>query len=237
MGRPLNKRYFGEPSGGNFKLVPSLVWIEGKLAAETGFYITKQTGTGRYIVSNGVDSGEVTLVEGAPTGPGQATIVVKPIGGSDEYARIVYSRTVSTFEGNNYAWSLDPADVLGEADIPVVEEIPTNPSGDPLTITAAASGTMIGYSDGDFGTTAGTLLDFTVKAIFDDADTDESSVSLVGDYTGTNAITVTITEFAVVTLDIIGFDALENVTLFSADMLFNFVAGNTYWIESIDLVS
>lgn len=233
MGRPLNKRYFGEPSGGNFKLVPSLVWIEGMTEAATGFYILKQTGTGRYLVSNGTDNGEVTLVDGAPTGPGEATIVVNPIGGSEEYARVVYSRTVSTFEGNNYAWSLDPADVLGEADIPVVEEIPTEPSGSELIMTAAASGTFIGYSAGDFGSITGSIADYTVKAIYDDVDTDESTVSLEGDYTGTGSIVVTITEFTVVTLDIIGYDAVDNVTLFSSSVLFNFVVGSQYTIESV----
>jgi hypothetical protein len=125
MGRPIKKEFIGNPatSGRTSKaVVLSSAWIPGAAGLASGqVYIVKQTGTGRYSVTDGVHTGVVHLVAGMPANPGEATIVVTPFGGAPvEHAKIIYNRTVSTWEDHNYEWNANVlATVVGQSDLPV----------------------------------------------------------------------------------------------------------------------
>ncbi len=119
MGRPLKKSFFGSPSTGGKQLVLSHVWLEDSTAAETGFWIIRQVGTGRYQVTNGTKVGVVKLVDALPVAAGEGTIEINVFGSSvREYASKIFNRTVKTFDGNSYKWSAETATEVGQADLP-----------------------------------------------------------------------------------------------------------------------
>lgn len=120
MGRPLNKRYLGDPAKPGRQVVLTSVWLEGMVGPESGFYIMRQIGTGRYQVTNGTLVGAVRLIDGEPLEAGKACLEVVPFGGegSIEYARVIHNRSVKTWDGNNYRWSTEAAVAEGEADLP-----------------------------------------------------------------------------------------------------------------------
>lgn len=131
MGRPLKKKFFGNPDKEGLQLVLSSTWLPGKSSAEAGYWVVRQVGTGRYQVTNGTDIGVVNLVDVAPEAEGQATLEVTLFGGAIEYARVIYNRTVSTWNLRNYRWSLEPASEEGEANLNF------EPAGDDYTDTEA----------------------------------------------------------------------------------------------------
>lgn len=119
MGRPLKKKYFGDPNAFGKQLVLTSVWLEDSVAAESGYYVIRQVGTGRYQVTNGVKQGVVKLVDLLPDAPGEGVIEITVFGEEiREYAKKIHNRTVETFDGNRYKWSENPAEVAGEADLP-----------------------------------------------------------------------------------------------------------------------
>lgn len=66
MGRPIKKEYIGLPdSVYSEKVTISSAYIPGNTELSSSVEIVKQTGTGRYIVSDGTTTGEVTLVDGS----------------------------------------------------------------------------------------------------------------------------------------------------------------------------
>lgn len=119
MGRPLQKKFFGNPEGTGMQLVLSYVWLAGSTEAEEGYYVVRQVGTGRYQVTNGTNTGVVKLVDALPTAPGEGVIVITPFGATQkEFARTIHNRTVRTFDGNTYKWSAEAAVEEGQADLP-----------------------------------------------------------------------------------------------------------------------
>lgn len=110
MGRPINKRFIGN-TGATGQQIAATAWLPGQGAPYTDAYITKQTGTGRYIMraNAGVASGQVSLVNGALTAAGQANITVTPYGGGAvEYAAVIFDNTVRTFTNNRtYDWKFE----------------------------------------------------------------------------------------------------------------------------------
>lgn len=118
MGRPLNKKFFGDPAGvGNQLEVEA--WIPGAGATASPFaWIVEQHTNTTYTVTDGSDTGRCKLQADAVAGPGQMRIAVSPFVGGTEYARILNAHQVKTFEGNVYAWSeLSNADSFKEADL------------------------------------------------------------------------------------------------------------------------
>lgn len=102
MGRPINKRNFGNPSNPGNQIV---------VMADLGFgptsaWIKKQKGTKRFVVTDGTNEKICDLVQ-TITNPGQATIDVIKISGPNEKARTVLSKRVKTWEGSNYAWKFN----------------------------------------------------------------------------------------------------------------------------------
>ena len=78
MGRPLNKKFFGDPSGPGLQLSVD-VWFTGKGSAETG-WIVRQRGVERYEITNGVLTETLKLQNGLPSSEGQASMTVNPFG-------------------------------------------------------------------------------------------------------------------------------------------------------------
>jgi hypothetical protein len=89
MGRPINKKFIGN-TGVTGQQIAATAWIPGQGAPYTDAYITRQTGTGRYVMraNAGVASGQVSLVNGALTTAGQANIVVTPWGAGGSGATV-----------------------------------------------------------------------------------------------------------------------------------------------------
>lgn len=143
MGRPLKKKFFGQPESGQKILTLNSVVLDETTGPETGYWIVRQVGTGRYQVTNGTTVGVVRLVGTPAALPGEANIIVKPFGKADEYARVIFNRTVSTWAGVNWMWSVVPATEEGQADLPLVDSI--GPSDEDLVeeINDATTGAEI----------------------------------------------------------------------------------------------
>lgn len=121
MGRPLNKKYLGSPALPGKHVVMTSAWIAGEVGPAEGFYVVRQVGTGRYQVTNGSVTGVVRLADAGPLEQGEAHLVVNPFGddNDDEYARVIHNRSVKTWEGHSYKWSLEAAAAVGECDMPL----------------------------------------------------------------------------------------------------------------------
>lgn len=117
MGRPLNKKYFGEPSGDANKIVIAM-WDDTLPGVDDG-WIVEQVATGEFIVTNGTVTDRVELQASLPTAPGEGAIEVTIFGGGNEYAKNVSAHRVKTFEGGDYSWSLEAATEAGQADLPL----------------------------------------------------------------------------------------------------------------------
>lgn len=117
--KPIKTNNFGDFSNPGKQFVFN-AWFEGQGSSETAYAI-KQTGTNQFHLVSEVDpslSARFRLGNGAPTGPGEAQLVVTPFGGAPESAKKVQSHIVITHEGRAYTWKLNtPASTAGEADI------------------------------------------------------------------------------------------------------------------------
>lgn len=89
MGRPIKKKFIGN-TGATGQQIAATAWIPGQGAPYTDAYITRQTGTGRYVMraNAGAATGQVSLVNGALTTAGQANIVVTPWGAGGSGATV-----------------------------------------------------------------------------------------------------------------------------------------------------
>ena len=116
MGRPLNKKFFGDPSGAG-QQINVTAWIPGGGGAVSA-WIVKQNSNTTYTVTDGTDTGRCKLQEATPTAAGQMQIEVSPAVGGTEYVKILNAHQVKTFEGNVYKWdALVAASAYNEADV------------------------------------------------------------------------------------------------------------------------
>lgn len=230
MGRPLNKKYFGNPALPGSQIVLTSAWIAGAGSAAAGFYIVKQVGTGKYLVSNGTDSGVVKLVDLIADAEGEATLAVQPFGSAQlEYVKNIYSRTVKTFDDNTYKWSTEAATEEGAVDLPFDLTPPAN--NDVILTAEASGGGIVGYQLEGFGSLEGSL-DDVIVALYDDNTLDESKLILEGDTTAFTSVTVVFTEFANVTLTSAAYSAGPNTTTYTGTT-FEFTDGVDYVLESL----
>lgn len=97
MGRPIKKKFIGN-TGATGQQIAATAWIPGQGAPYTDAYITRQTGTGRYVMraNAGQATGTVSLVNGALTTAGQANIVVTPWGAGGSGATVAARLGAST---------------------------------------------------------------------------------------------------------------------------------------------
>lgn len=84
MGRPLNKRFFGNPEAPGLQLSVN-AWFTGTGSAVVG-WIVKQTGVGVYDMTDGTRTERFRLQDGAPTAVGQASMLINPFGLSGDLA-------------------------------------------------------------------------------------------------------------------------------------------------------
>lgn len=101
MGRPLNKKYFGNPTGAGNQIVVQADLGSGVVPG----WIVRQKGTRTYDVTDGVDTLRCRLVE-TITGPGEATISVATFAGPIETTYTLLSHRVKTHQGNDTPWTL-----------------------------------------------------------------------------------------------------------------------------------
>ena len=124
MGRPINKKYLGDPARVGQQVVFTACWFALESAPSANpCFVKRQVGTGRFQAEDSVTGhlGAVRIVNGAlPLEPGQATIAVTPFGGGPvEYARVIHNRSVKTWQDHQYRWSILPAGKAGDADLPM----------------------------------------------------------------------------------------------------------------------
>ncbi len=110
MGRPTNKRYFGDPADSerNYDAITASVRFDGEAEAEDA-YIVRQRSNLRYTFSSldGERVQNAVLVDKtdiAELEEGEAIIQftgVEP----EEHARIINNRSVKTQEGNVHPWN------------------------------------------------------------------------------------------------------------------------------------
>jgi len=128
VGRPLNKKYLGNPTKPGMQVMFSQCWFQGEHAPSPNVcYVKRQLGTGRYQAEDSVTGtiGPVRLVgPAAPLEPGQAIMFVHVfnqlgIPTPPEHAKVIYNRTVKTWEDHQYEWSIIPASQVGQANLPM----------------------------------------------------------------------------------------------------------------------
>lgn len=123
MGRPIRKQWFGvSASAGNQIVVNGVKWADGTTA--TSAYIVKQTGSNAYVVSNGVKSEIVFMVNAAAVGDlvaSQCFITATPFGGSALACKKIAQFRCDLFEADgsvmSYTWSTQPAVAAGQANL------------------------------------------------------------------------------------------------------------------------
>lgn len=106
MGRPLGKRFFGTGPGDQLA-------IRAKIgsSAEGNGYIVEQTGSSRYIVTVGADTGVVYLVDKAngALAAGEATITLVDSAAAQKRAKKLLRHRAVFFDGTSAPWSFDAA--------------------------------------------------------------------------------------------------------------------------------
>lgn len=184
MGRPLKKTFFGNPATPGAQILLSSARIAGQSAA-AGYYIVRQIGTGRYQVTNGTHTGVVRLVAAGTLQEGEAHLIVKPYGGSDEYARVIHSRTVKTWAGNSYAWSTTAATVTGQANV-----TGTIAKTSAFTVTAGFSGNIftVGQTVATTVTPTGALAPVTYTYQWQLADTSNGTYTNISGATSSTLL-------------------------------------------------
>lgn len=229
MGRPLNKKFFGDPEKGGLQMVLSYVWLDDSTEAETGFWIVRQLGTGRYQVTNGDRTGAVRLVDHTPAVAGEGSILVYPFGSDEpEFARKIHNRSVVTWSNNTYKWSVDAADEDGQANF--ILDTWAEPTEDMIfSITAGTGEFGIGYYD-DVGSIEGQPEGFTIIGFLEDG---ISKLWIQGDHPEIDSIEVTIGDATVV----YGYAGSEGNSEFLSEDSFGFDAGETYditgWVVNL----
>lgn len=106
MGRPLNKKYFGDPAGAGTQVTVNADLGSGVVSG----WIVRQKGTRLYDITDGTDTLRCRLVE-TITGPGEAKIETTLFGGAKESVRTLQAHRVKSYEGKDLPWGLAaPAD-------------------------------------------------------------------------------------------------------------------------------
>lgn len=178
MGRPISKKFIGDPAKIGHQLVVSYVWLADSTAPEEGFFITRQSGTRRYHVANAEGrKGIIQLVDAMPTQAGEGVIMVLPTaGGPEEYARTIYNLTVKTYDDNRYNWNIAGT---GEAILPFEAYVSPAEAIEILqSITDAGSGTAVVAILREEGLK---VMDSETKELFDEIPEGSGREEAVGD--------------------------------------------------------
>lgn len=108
MGRPLNKKFFGDPANDGSQFSGILANVSGTNTG-AGWKIVSQRSNSAYMLEHTTGSrGVAKLVD--KTGSllaGEMAILVSPFLGGTETVRILNAHHVKTFQGNVYKWVSD----------------------------------------------------------------------------------------------------------------------------------
>jgi hypothetical protein len=124
MGRPIQKKWFGQDSGAQI-IVDAVKFADGSVATDA--FIVKQTGSNAYVVQDAAQTHSpetvfmVNVTSAGDLAPGQCFVTATPFGGSALACEKIAQYRVGVFEADgritNYSWSTQPADAAGQADL------------------------------------------------------------------------------------------------------------------------
>ena len=108
MGRPLNKRFFGEPTAGGNEIK---VRFRATGETEANGWIVKQLGSKKFRCTDGTDTEDCTLADKAQgtLAAGDMTITVKDDGGTARQVTKIAGRKVTLDSGESIAWNFSDA--------------------------------------------------------------------------------------------------------------------------------
>lgn len=108
MGRPLNKRFFGEPTAGGNEIK---VRFRATGEAEANGWIVKQLGSKKFRCTDGTNTEDCTLadVSQGALAVGDMTITVKDDGGTARQVTKIAGRKVTLDTGASIAWNFTDA--------------------------------------------------------------------------------------------------------------------------------
>ena len=108
MGRPLNKRFFGEPTAGGNEIK---VRFRATGQAEANGWIVKQLGSKKFRCTDGTNTEDCTLadVSQGALAVGDMTITVKDDGGTARQVTKIAGRKVTLDTGATIAWNFSDA--------------------------------------------------------------------------------------------------------------------------------
>ena len=104
MGRPLNKRYFGEPTVGGNEIK---VRFRADGEAEANGWIVKQLGSKKFRCTDGTNTEDCTLVDKSQGSldAGDMTITVKDDAGTAKQVVKIAGKKVTLDTGESIAWN------------------------------------------------------------------------------------------------------------------------------------
>ncbi|KKM86311.1 hypothetical protein LCGC14_1280370 [marine sediment metagenome] len=105
MGRPIDKNFIGDPADAGLQInLTTATLFDGTTL--TGPWIVRQRTNLKYEITDGTNTGVLSLISGTGQAPaGFATLRVVPVGeGPTEYLRSLHGNTVKTWQGNIYSW-------------------------------------------------------------------------------------------------------------------------------------
>lgn len=108
MGRPLNKRFFGEPTVGGNEIK---VRFRATGETEANGWIVKQKGSKKFVCTDGTNEELCTLVDKAQgsLAAGDMTITVKDDAGNAKQVTKIAGRKVTLDTGESIAWNFSDA--------------------------------------------------------------------------------------------------------------------------------
>jgi hypothetical protein len=116
MGRPLNKRYFGEPTAGGNEIK---VRFRATGQAEANGWIVKQLGSKKFRCTNGTYTEDCTLADKAQgtLAVGDMTITVQDYGGTARQVTKIAGRMVTLDTGAKVDWNFSNATEEGAVEM------------------------------------------------------------------------------------------------------------------------
>ena len=134
MGRPLNKRYFGEPTAGGDEIK---VQFHNGTASVPG-WIVKQLGSKKFRCTDGTATEDCTLVDkaSAAVAAGEMTITVLDDAGNPKQVTKIAGRKVTLDTGESIAWNFSDSTTDGAVEIEeagddaVIDNVDGSPDAD-----------------------------------------------------------------------------------------------------------
>jgi len=116
MGRPINKRFFGEPTANGNEIK---VRFRATGQAEANGWIVKQLGSKKFRCYDGTNTMDCVLVDKAQgtLAAGEMTITVKDDGGTARQVVKIAGRKVTLDTGASISWTFDNANNDGAVEM------------------------------------------------------------------------------------------------------------------------